>query len=59
MKNIKLLDCTLRDGGYVNDWEFGRATVEKVLQKLLASNIDVIECGFISEAKPTNRAKSD
>ena len=23
MKQVKLLDCTLRDGGYVNDWEFG------------------------------------
>ena len=21
MKQVKLLDCTLRDGGYVNDWE--------------------------------------
>ena len=24
MGEVKLLDCTLRDGGYVNDWEFGR-----------------------------------
>ena len=23
MGELKLLDCTLRDGGYVNDWEFG------------------------------------
>ena len=23
MSNIRLLDCTLRDGGYVNDWKFG------------------------------------
>ena len=23
MRNIKLLDCTLRDGGYMDDWEFG------------------------------------
>ena len=21
-KNIKILDCTLRDGGYYNNWEF-------------------------------------
>ena len=23
MADIKLLDCTLRDGGYVNDWQWG------------------------------------
>lgn len=58
MDKISILDCTLRDGGYVNDWEFGRVTIDKILQKLLASNIDIVECGFISETKPTNRAKS-
>ena len=26
MRNdIKVLDCTLRDGGYVNDWKFGES----------------------------------
>ena len=24
MDNIKVLDCTLRDGGYINDWNFGK-----------------------------------
>ncbi len=24
MEEIYLMDCTLRDGGYVNDWEFGK-----------------------------------
>ena len=23
MPDIKLLDCTLRDGGYVNSWNWG------------------------------------
>ena len=22
-----LLDCTLRDGGYLNNWEFGYSTI--------------------------------
>ena len=26
---IKLLDCTLRDGGYINDWKFGYRTAKK------------------------------
>ncbi len=25
MADIKLLDCTLRDGGYVNDWQWASA----------------------------------
>ena len=29
MQNIHVLDCTLRDGGYVNNWEFG----EKILKE--------------------------
>ena len=24
MKNIKILDCTLRDGGYYNNWNFSK-----------------------------------
>lgn len=28
MSNIKILDCTLRDGGYVNNWHFGRKAIE-------------------------------
>ena len=29
MNHFKLLDCTLRDGGYVNDWKFGHNTLVK------------------------------
>ena len=31
MGEIKLLDCTLRDGGYVNDWNFGHNNLVSVL----------------------------
>ncbi|MBS4197593.1 aldolase catalytic domain-containing protein [Lederbergia citri] len=49
MNNIKLLDCTLRDGGYINNWNFGYRTIKKVIEKLSQSNIDIIECGFIRD----------
>jgi 4-hydroxy 2-oxovalerate aldolase len=49
MNNIKLLDCTLRDGGYVNNWEFGDRSIKKIIEKLVQSNIDIIECGFIRD----------
>ncbi len=29
--NIKILDCTLRDGGYVNDWNFGKENIEGII----------------------------
>ena len=27
MSNIKILDCTLRDGGYINNWTFGNKNI--------------------------------
>ena len=49
MKNIKILDCTLRDGGYVNDWCFGKENINKILFSLYQANIDYIECGYLNE----------
>ena len=46
--SIQILDCTLRDGGYVNDWSFGRKTITSILDKLESANIDIIECGFLT-----------
>lgn len=45
---IQVLDCTLRDGGYINDWRFGRRTIAAVLDKLEQAGIDIIECGFLT-----------
>ncbi len=47
--NIKLLDCTLRDGGYVNNWEFGSDNIQWIISKLQKSNIDIIEIGYIRD----------
>ena len=47
--NISILDCTLRDGGYVNEWNFGRKNIKEIIAKLSIANIDIIECGFLSE----------
>lgn len=49
MKKIQILDCTLRDGGCVNNFNFGTEYMEKVLHSLEASGVDVIECGYIDE----------
>ena len=46
--SVRLLDCTLRDGGYVNNWEFGRHTMAAILDKLDRAGIEIIECGFLT-----------
>lgn len=52
MYNIKILDCTLRDGGYVNNWEFGKSVIKDMIQNLIDSHVDIIECGFIRKVNP-------
>ncbi|WP_066407934.1 3-deoxy-manno-octulosonate cytidylyltransferase [Aliarcobacter skirrowii] len=47
MHKIQILDCTLRDGGYINNWEFGDKNIQKVIKSLIDSNIEIIECGFL------------
>ena len=42
-----LLDCTLRDGGYINDWNFGYETIKGFAQKIVQTGIEIFEVGFI------------
>ena len=51
MRNIKLLDCTLRDGGYINDWDFGYVTIRNIVRKLVESQADYIEVGFLRDCQ--------
>lgn len=46
--SMQILDCTLRDGGYINDWRFGRKAITAILEKLERANLDIIECGFLT-----------
>lgn len=49
MKNISVLDCTLRDGGYCNLWQFGKENIEYIISSLIEANIDIVECGFLTK----------
>ena len=49
---IKLLDCTLRDGGYLNDWEFGNSNIVNIFERLVSAGIDIIETGFLDDRRP-------
>lgn len=52
MRKIKLLDCTLRDGGYVNDWRFGYTNTVSIFERLVDANVDIIEVGFLDDRRP-------
>lgn len=54
MNKIHILDCTLRDGGYCNEWQFGFKNATKIIAGLVDANVEIIECGFI-----TNKVKYD
>ncbi len=47
MKDLTILDCTLRDGGYVNDWRFGLDTIKGVADEMPDSGIDIFEICFM------------
>ncbi|GHT41998.1 hypothetical protein AGMMS49965_12710 [Bacteroidia bacterium] len=51
-KNVALLDCTLRDGGYINDWQFGHDTLVNVFERVVSSHADYIEVGFLDQRRP-------
>ena len=46
---IKLLDCTLRDGAYINDSHFGDAAIGGIIKKMQDACIDIIECGWLKD----------
>ena len=52
MSQIKLLDCTLRDGGFVNDWNFGHGDIINIFERLVSAKVDIIEVGFLDDRRP-------
>lgn len=51
MKNIKILDCTLRDGGRIINCEFADNVIAELTKELTEANIDIIEVGFLRDTK--------
>ncbi|MGB9596646.1 MAG: aldolase catalytic domain-containing protein, partial [Candidatus Poribacteria bacterium] len=48
---IKVLDCTIRDGGLMNNHQFDEATVKAVYQACIMAGIDYIELGYKASKK--------
>ena len=54
MKNVKILDCTLRDGGRIINCAFPNSQIKDIAYRLADANIDIIEVGFLRDAKSVN-----
>lgn len=49
--DIRVLDCTVRDGGLMNDHNFGDSVVKAVYKACVDSGIDYMEFGYKSSKK--------
>ncbi len=52
---IKVLDCTIRDGGLMNKWQFDDAYVKAVYDACVASGVDIMELGYKSSENAFSR----
>lgn len=50
-KNTKILDCTIRDGGYLNNWDFSIEQVRDCYKSASEAGFDYFEIGFRSSSK--------
>ena len=49
MGNINILDCTMRDGGYINDWNFGEEAIKEIGKRIISSGVEYFEIGFMRD----------
>ena len=55
---IKVLDCTVRDGGLINQWQFSDDFVRKVFIALTQAGVDYMEIGYKSSEKYFSRSEN-
>ncbi|MBD5529282.1 MAG: homocitrate synthase [Lachnospiraceae bacterium] len=48
MDKYNLLDCTLRDGGYINQWDFKDQAIVDMIRNLIEAGLDFIEVGYLN-----------
>lgn len=49
MKNVRVLDCTLRDGGRIINCAFPNQEITEMSKRLADAKIDIIEIGFLRD----------
>ncbi|MFH1363668.1 MAG: aldolase catalytic domain-containing protein [Candidatus Omnitrophota bacterium] len=50
-EQIKVLDCTIRDGGLINNHDFDRRFVREVYKAISAAGVDYVELGYKNSKK--------
>lgn len=48
--SIQVLDCTLRDGAYINNSDFGEPALKGIIKHLQDANVEIIECGWLKDS---------
>ncbi|MBT6051908.1 MAG: hypothetical protein HOG49_34325 [Candidatus Scalindua sp.] len=57
LSGFKILDCTIRDGGYVNNWEFDKKLVREAYRALSKSGVEFVEIGYRGTEKFLDKNK--
>ena len=55
---ISVLDCTLRDGGWVNGFDFGRHNMCEIEESIAKAGIEYIELGYLDAAAGSPEERS-
>ncbi|MDR0983108.1 MAG: aldolase catalytic domain-containing protein [Culturomica sp.] len=48
MSKYNLLDCTLRDGGYIVNWDFEEQNIKNIAQGMVEAKMDYVEIGYLN-----------
>jgi len=54
MDKFNLLECTLRDGGYITGWHFEDAMIQETISTLIKAGLDMVEVGYLNNASQGN-----
>eukprot|EP01065_Artemidia_motanka_P027770 TRINITY_DN32978_c0_g1_i1.p1 TRINITY_DN32978_c0_g1~~TRINITY_DN32978_c0_g1_i1.p1 ORF type:complete len:752 (+),score=239.41 TRINITY_DN32978_c0_g1_i1:58-2256(+) len=54
---VKVVDCTIRDGGLMNKWQFSDDFVSSVYRACVDAGIDYMEIGYLTSEKYFSRSE--
>ena len=54
MDKFNLLECTLRDGGYITGWHFEDDMIKDTIKTLIDANLDFVEVGYLNNSASQN-----
>jgi 4-hydroxy 2-oxovalerate aldolase len=57
LTDFKILDCTIRDGGYLNNWKYDKKLIKEVYRSLSKCGVDYVEIGFRGTEKHFDKNK--